>query len=212
MSVTFASPLAFTILNSLFEARSYVAGYEVSDKDTEVFNALTEGPNEAAFPHAARWYKHIAEVKGLAAKAGGAAPAKAAAAAEDDDEVDLFGSDDEDDEEAERIKAERVKEYEARKANKPKTIAKSVCTIDVKPWDDETDMAALEAHVRSIEMDGLVWGLSKLVAVGYGIKKLQITAVVEDELVSIDTLQDLVTGGAGEEFVQSMDVAAMQKL
>ncbi|KAK3805485.1 MAG: hypothetical protein J3Q66DRAFT_360081 [Benniella sp.] len=211
MSVTFASPLAFTILNSLFEARSYVAGYEVSDKDTEVFNALTEGPNEAAFPHAARWYKHIAEVKGLAAKAGGAAPAKAAAA-EDDDEVDLFGSDDEDDEEAERIKAERVKEYEARKANKPKTIAKSVCTIDVKPWDDETDMAALEAHVRSIEMDGLVWGLSKLVAVGYGIKKLQITAVVEDELVSIDALQDLVTGGAGEEFVQSMDVAAMQKL
>ena len=42
--------------------------YEVSDKDTEVFNALTEGPNEAAFPHAARWYKHIAEVKGLATK------------------------------------------------------------------------------------------------------------------------------------------------
>jgi len=33
-----------------------------------VFNALTEGPNEATFPHAARWYKHIAEVKGLAAK------------------------------------------------------------------------------------------------------------------------------------------------
>jgi elongation factor 1-beta len=73
-------------------------------------------------------------------------------------------------------------------------------------------MAALEAHVRSVEMDGLVWGLSKLVAVGYGIKKLQITAVVEDELVSMDALQDLVTGGAGEEFVQSMDLAAMQKL
>lgn len=145
-------------------------------------------------------------------RAGGAAPAKAAAAAEDDDEVDLFGSDDEEDEEAERIKAERVKEYEARKANKPKTIAKSVCTIDVKPWDDETDMAALEAHVRSIQMDGLVWGLSKLVAVGYGIKKLQITAVVEDELVSMDALQDLVTGGEGEEYVQSMDLAAMQKL
>ncbi|KAG0224422.1 hypothetical protein B0O80DRAFT_534357 [Mortierella sp. GBAus27b] len=213
MSVTFASPLAFTILNSLFEARSYVAGYEVSDKDTEVFNALTEGPNEAAFPHAARWYKHIAEVKGLAAKAGAAAPAAAAAAAaEDDEDVDLFGSDDEVDEEAERIKAERVAAYNAKKANKPKLAAKSVCTIDVKPWDDETDMAALEKHVRSIEMEGLVWGLSKLVAVGYGIKKLQITAVVEDELVSMDALQDLVTGGDGEEYVQSMDVAAMQKL
>jgi elongation factor 1-beta len=42
--------------------------YEVSDKDVEAFNALPSGPNEAAFPHAARWYKHIAAVKGLSAK------------------------------------------------------------------------------------------------------------------------------------------------
>ena len=36
----------------------------------------------------------------------------------------MFGSDDEEDAEAERIKAERVAEYAAKKANKPKTIAK----------------------------------------------------------------------------------------
>ncbi|KAF9095464.1 hypothetical protein BGX27_001284 [Mortierella sp. AM989] len=210
MSVTFASPLAFTILNSLFEARSYVAGYEVSDKDTEVFNALTEGPNEAAFPHAARWYKHIAEVKGLAAKAGASAPA-AAAADEDDEDVDLFGSDDDEvDEEAEKVKQQRLAEYAAKKANKPKTIAKSMCTLDVKPWDDETDMAALEAHVRSITMDGLLWGQSKLVPIGYGIKKLQINCVIEDELVSLDSLEELIT--ADEDHVQSMDMAAMQKI
>lgn len=141
-------------------------------------------------------------------RAGAAAPA----AADDDDDIDLFGSDDEDDEEAERLKAERVKEYEAKKANKPKTTAKSVCTIDVKPWDDETDMVALEAHVRGVEMEGLVWGLSKLVAVGYGIKKLQITAVVEDELVSMDILEGLVTEDGENKHIQSMDVAAMQKL
>ena len=35
-------------------------------------------------------------------------------------------------------------------------------------------MAKLEESVRSIEADGLLWGASKLVAVGYGIKKLQI--------------------------------------
>jgi elongation factor 1-beta len=51
-------------------------------------------------------------------------------------------------------------------------------TLEVKPWDDETDMQALEDSVRSIEQEGLVWGASKLVAVGYGIKKLQITVVV----------------------------------
>ena len=39
-------------------------------------------------------------------------------------------------------------------------------------------MKALEEGVRAIEQDGLVWGASKLVAIGYGIKKLQITIVI----------------------------------
>ena len=62
----------------------------------------------------------------------------------------------------------------------PKAAAKSMIILDVKPWDDETDMDALKTSVRSIEIDGLVWGSDKLVAIGYGIKKLQITCVVED--------------------------------
>jgi len=44
----------------------------------------------------------------------------------------------------------------------PVTIAKSNIILDVKPWDDETDMAKLEECVRSIEMDGLLWGACKL--------------------------------------------------
>lgn len=35
-------------------------------------------------------------------------------------------------------------------------------------------MAELEKNVRAIEKDGLVWGASQFVALGYGIKKLQI--------------------------------------
>jgi elongation factor 1-beta len=62
-------------------------------------------------------------------------------------------------------------------------------TLDVKPWDDETDMKQLEAGVRSVEKDGLVWGASKLVPVGFGVSKLQITLVVEDEKVSLEELQ-----------------------
>ena len=53
-----------------------------------------------------------------------AAPTPAAPAADDDDEIDLFGSDDDEDAEAERVKAERVAAYNAKKANKPKTVAK----------------------------------------------------------------------------------------
>ncbi|KAJ2987169.1 hypothetical protein NUW54_g9508 [Trametes sanguinea] len=110
--------------------------------------------------------------------------------------------------EAERIKAERVAAYNAKKSAKPKTVAKSVVTLEVKPWDDETDMAKLEESVRSIEMPGLVWGASKLVPIGYGIRKLQITLVVEDELVSLDELQEKVA--EFDDYVQSSDVAAMQ--
>lgn len=60
-------------------------------------------------------------------------------------------------------------------------MAKSNVILDVKPWDDETDMAELEKAVRSVEMPGLMWGISKLVPLAYGIKKLQIVCVVEDD-------------------------------
>ena len=40
----------------------------------------------------------------------------------------------------------------------PPVIAKSNIILDVKPWDDETNMADIEAHVRSIKTDGLLWG------------------------------------------------------
>ena len=43
----------------------------------------------------------------------------------------------------------------------PALIAKSNIILDVKPWDDETDMAELEKCVRTIEMDGLLWGACK---------------------------------------------------
>lgn len=98
----------------------------------------------------------------------------------------------------------------------PTVIAKSNVILDVKPWSDETDLAEMEKCVRSIEMDGLLWGAceyllktilsfaflliqailwhlssllhlfsAKLVPVGYGIKKLQISSVIEDDKVDI---------------------------
>lgn len=71
-------------------------------------------------------------------------------------------------------------------------------------------MKELENSVRSIEKDGLVWGGSKLVPVGFGVKKLQINLVVEDEKVSLDELQEEIA--EFEDYVQSSDIQAMQKL
>jgi len=216
------------VLNSWLETRSYIVGYSPSQADVSTFKALKAGPDVAKYPYAARWYKHIssyadefATLPGDASKAyttyGPDAnpvtlnPAKAPAAEEEDDEVDLFGSDDEEeDAEAERIRNERLVEYKKKKEGKTKPAAKSVVTMDVKPWDDETDMKLLEESVRGIAKDGLVWGASQLVAVGFGIKKLQINLVIEDDKVGLSDLQEEIE--EFEDYVQSSDVVAMQKL
>ncbi|VDK85238.1 unnamed protein product [Onchocerca ochengi] len=111
-----------------------------------------------------------------------------------EDDFDLFGSSDEEkDEEKEMIKQQRLKAYAEKKAKKPGTIAKSSVILDVKPWDDTTDMQEMEKLVRRIEKDGLVWGGAKLIPLAYGIKVLQIICVVEDEKVSVDDLIDQIT-------------------
>ena len=71
-------------------------------------------------------------------------------------------------------------------------------------------MKLMEKNVRTIEMDGLVWGASKLVPVGYGIHKLQIMCVVEDEKVSVDVLVEEIE--KFEDYVQSVDIAAFNKI
>ncbi|XP_078248188.1 elongation factor 1-delta isoform X10 [Pogona vitticeps] len=129
---------------------------------------------------------------------------------DEDDDIDLFGSDEEEDQEAARIREERLKQYAEKKSKKPGLIAKSSILLDVKPWDDETDMAKMEECVRSVQMDGLVWGASKLVPVGYGIKKLQIQCVVEDDKVGTDILEEEIT--KFEDYVQSVDIAAFNKI
>ncbi|CAL2038882.1 unnamed protein product [Caenorhabditis brenneri] len=140
-----------------------------------------------------------------------AAPAKEEAAAGDDD-FDLFGSEDEEeDAEKAKIVEERLAAYAEKKAKKAGPIAKSSVILDVKPWDDETDLGEMEKLVRSIEMDGLVWGGGKLIPIGYGIKKLQIITVIEDLKVSVDDLIEKITGDF-EDHVQSVDIVAFNKI
>jgi len=133
---------------------------------------------------------------------------------DDDDDFDMFGDSDEDEEEEteeeKKIREEKLAKYHAKKAGKKAVIAKSSLTLNVKPWDDETDMKKMEECVRSIEMDGLVWGGSKLVPVAFSIKMLQILCVVEDAKVSTDDLQEKIS--EFEDYVQSTDIAAFNKI
>lgn len=117
------------------------------------FQAFKSAPAVEKYPHAYRWYKHIASFEPEFTSLPGDSskeyttygptqsevtinPAKAPEKeAEDDDEVDLFGSDDEEeDAEAVRIREERLAEYKKKKEGKVKPAAKSMVTLDVKPW------------------------------------------------------------------------------
>jgi len=154
------------------------------------------------------------ELSGGAPKAAApaAAPSKKVEEEDDDEEVDLFGSDSdsEDDAEKARVREERLAAYHAKKAKKPALIAKTSVVLDIKPWDDETDMDAMLKNVKTIVKEGLLWGASKLVPVGYGINKLRVMCVVEDEKVSIDELCEQIA--EFEDFVQSVDIDSMSKI
>jgi elongation factor 1-beta len=127
-----------------------------SQADVKTFQALKSKPAAENYPYAYRWYKHIATFESEFSSLPGdpskeytaygpevsvlpistKAPEKEAAAEEDDDEVDLFGSDDDEEESAEaaKLREERLAEYNKKKAGKVKPAAKSIVTMDVKPW------------------------------------------------------------------------------
>merc|ERR1712226_1236113 len=129
----------------------------------------------------------------------------------DDDDFELFGDDDEEEEAAAaKLKEERIKAYTEKKSQK-KTNHRQIQRYPRYQTMGRRDRhAELEKCVRSIVMDGLLWGTGKLVAVGYGIKKLTIATVVEDDKVSVEELEEKIT--EFEDYVQSVDIAAFNKI
>ncbi|XP_009365022.2 elongation factor 1-delta 2 isoform X3 [Pyrus x bretschneideri] len=216
-------------LDDYLLARSYITGYQASKDDITVYAALSKAPS-SEFVNVSRWYNHIAALLRISGVTGegsgvtieGSAPAtgeaiatppvadtKASAAEDDDDDdVDLFGEETEEEKKAAEERAASIKA-----STKKKESGKSSVLLDVKPWDDETDMKKLEEAVRSVHLEGLHWGASKLVAVGYGIKKLQIMMTIVDDLVSVDTLiEEHLTVEPINEYVQSCDIVAFNKI
>lgn len=68
----------------------------------------------------------------------------------------------------------------------PRVRARPQLVIEVKPVEAGQDMAQLEAYVRSVTLEGLVWGEQfRVVDVAYGIQKLIVQCVIEDEKVRV---------------------------
>ncbi|KAM7266078.1 hypothetical protein ACFE04_019462 [Oxalis oulophora] len=76
---------------------------------------------------------------------------------DDDDDVDLSG---EETEEEKKAAEERVATVKA--STKKKESGKSSILMDVRPWDDETDMKKLEEAVRSVQLVDLLWRALKV--------------------------------------------------
>jgi len=211
MAAQFGTNVDLAKLNDFLLDKSYISGWAVSAEDVTVFKNISSSPDNHV--NALRWWNHIKSYESEFGKLGTVSCDKQEEE-DDDDDIDFFESDDEEDAEAERVKAERIAEYNARKAAKAEkkgaVIAKSSITLEVKPWDDETDLGEVEKMVRAIEMDGLVWGSSKLKPVGYGIMKLSIICVVEDDKVGSDDLIETIE--AFEDHVQSVDISAFNKI
>ncbi|KAK8387829.1 hypothetical protein O3P69_020034 [Scylla paramamosain] len=227
-------------LNQYLENRSYLQGHTPSRMDAQVFNALSKAPQDTYShvlrwynhikslevelrlsigedPTAVNMSDHL-DMNGENLHDDhddddDSKDMKMGSENEncEDDDIDLFGSDSEEETfEAARVREQRLLEYAERKSKKCAPIAKSSVLLDVKPWDDETNLEAMEEHVRSLRIDGLQWGASKLAPLAYGINKLSILCTVEDEKVSIDDLVDKIC--EFEDYVQSVDIAAFNKI
>lgn len=231
MAVTFVDVNSASGLKKLDEyllTRSYISGYQASKDDITVYAALAKAPS-AEYVNASRWYEHIdalLRISGVSGDGSGVkvegslpmadetiatpppADTKATSAEEDDDDVDLFGEETEEEKKAAEERAAAVKA-----SSKKKESGKSSVLLDVKPWDDETDMKKLEEAVRGVQMEGLLWGASKLVPVGYGIKKMQIMMTIVDDLVSVDSLiEEHLMSEPINDYVQSCDIVAFNKI
>ncbi|PSR96762.1 Elongation factor 1-delta like, partial [Actinidia chinensis var. chinensis] len=200
-------------LHEYLLTRSYITGYQASKDDITVHAALSKPPS-SEYVNVSRWYNHIEALLRISGVSGegcgvtveGSATADAVATPPPADSKASSYT-----EEEKKAAEERAAAVKA--SGKKKESGKSSVLLDVKPWDDETDMKKLEEAVRSVQMEGLFWGASKLVPVGYGIKKLQIMLTIVDDLVSVDDMiEDYLTAEPVNEYVQSCDIVAFNKI
>ena len=133
---------------------------------------------------------------------------------EEEEEEDLFGDDDddEDDEAAAAMEAKIRAEAEKKKAEKEanKKVEKSLMVINVKPYDEETDLKALFKKIQETEVKGCKWSETcNILPLAYGISYIQLSCVIEDDVCCEDDVIEAIT--QFEDEVQSTEVASFNK-
>ena len=128
---------------------------------------------------------------------------------DDDDDLDLFGEETEEDK---KTKEEmKKKNKENKKGKKKKEVDKSHVILEVKGWDADQDLESLAKKIIStIKKDGLSWNTGyKLEEVAFGVKKLVIAFLAEDEKCSVQEIVDELE--SWENDIQSVEVVSFNK-
>lgn len=214
----------------------FVGGAHPTGDDAAVFNDFQANPPTVEqHPHVFSWYclinvysentrKHWVEEQEKKQKQGKGhekkgkhheeKPKEEAAPAKAEEVDDMFGDEEENEEEAAKRAAAKKAKKDAAKKDKKKNepVQKSIVLLDIKPWEKGQDLDSLAAKVIKIEKDGLFWKTEyKLSEIAFGIFKLTIGLVVEDEKVSVDDVCEWIQTGFEDE-VQSVDIVSFNKI
>lgn len=226
-------------LEKHLSTNSYLSGSELpNQEDARVLASITSTPDRVKYPGVFAWWWNLCLFQPAATALWGdntgaaktenkptAAPKKPVGkpaakqqAEEDDDDVDddldLFGGVTEEEKAAmEEDKKKKKEEEDKKKAAKKVVVAKSRVTFDVKGYEVDQDFDALAKKVQdSLQKDGLVWQDSyEIVPIGYGIKCLRLTMIIEDDKISTDDIFEHIQTNFEDE-VQSCDIHEFNKV
>jgi elongation factor 1-beta len=201
------TPKALGMFNSHLSNESYVTGCVPSLADVDIYKSFNGVRPEAKWVHISRWYSHLTKL-GADPRAWPAEwrieEKQENVENEEAEELDLFGEETEDD----RNEREKRKTAGTKLSTGPAPA--SAVIFDIKPWDEETDMAELEAQVRKIELPTLEWKASERIPVVSTIEALRILCHFNDDMFAVE--EDLKDGIlALEDWVQSVDIYAWNK-
>ena len=216
-------------LEKKLEHNLFVKGAQPSQDDAEAFAKFVEAkavPDQDKYPSVWAWYslmvlfedevikswkpqgKQEQHKKEKGGKGGKKDKKEDKNEKAEEDDLDLFGEETEEDKKA---KEEMKKKNKDKKGKKKKEVDKSHVILEIKGWDAEQDLEALAKKIIStIKMDGLSWNTGyKLEEVAFGIKKLVIAFLAEDEKVSVQEIIDTLESWQDE--IQSVETVSFNK-
>jgi len=225
-------PESLSELEKHLSTNLFIGGQTPNAQDAYTYELFGQNtPDVEKYPGIAGWYFNLhyfflvrESWKVEKAKSPKKSPTKksptkkkpAPAEKKEDDIDDMFGDDEpKETEEEKKARQEKMKKdaENKKKGEKKKeaVIAKSLVLLDVKVFEMEQDLDELAKKIKQIEFKGLTWKEQhKIEEIAFGMKKLVVGMVVEDEAVSVDDIIEKICSWESE--VQSVDIKSFDKI